>query len=73
MPPKRAIAPVSQTSAFRPFGTLITTSGREIMTHPNYTRDLLENFSRTQLHEICDHLSIKSRRSRNIQSSGVSP
>lgn len=32
------------------------------MTHPIYTRENLENFSRGQLHEICDHLSIPRRR-----------
>lgn len=34
------------------------------MTHPNYTRDLLENFSRTQLHEVCDAIMIARRRSK---------
>jgi hypothetical protein len=32
------------------------------MTHPIYTRENLENFSRTQLHEVCDRLSIPRRR-----------
>jgi hypothetical protein len=34
------------------------------MTHPIYTRDLLENFSRSELHEVCDRLSIPRRRSK---------
>ncbi|MBW4675908.1 MAG: hypothetical protein KME52_18375 [Desmonostoc geniculatum HA4340-LM1] len=34
------------------------------MTHPNYTHDLLKNFSRSELHEICDRLSIPRRRSK---------
>ncbi|WP_375491193.1 hypothetical protein [uncultured Nostoc sp.] len=34
------------------------------MTHPIYTRDLLENFSRTQLHELCDAIMIAHRRSK---------
>lgn len=33
------------------------------MTHPNYTRDLLKNSSRGELHEICTLLSIPRRRS----------
>ncbi|BBD69563.1 hypothetical protein NIES4072_31030 [Nostoc commune NIES-4072] len=34
------------------------------MTHPIYTRDLLKNFSRGELYEICDRLSIPHRRSK---------
>ncbi|MBN3875279.1 hypothetical protein [Nostoc sp. JL23] len=33
------------------------------MTHPIYTRDLLKNFSRSELHEVCDRLSLPHRRS----------
>ena len=33
------------------------------MTHPAYTRDQVKNFSRGQLHEICDRLSLPRRRS----------
>ncbi|MEH2152084.1 hypothetical protein [Nostoc sp.] len=60
---KKAIAHLPR-SANRPLGTLITTSGRKIMTHPIYTRDLLKNFSRGELCEICDRLSISRRRSK---------
>ncbi|MCC5641114.1 hypothetical protein LC593_35895 [Nostoc sp. CHAB 5844] len=34
------------------------------MTNSNYTRDILKNFSRTQLHKICDKLYIARRRSK---------
>jgi hypothetical protein len=34
------------------------------MTHPIYERENLENFSRGQLHEVCDRLSLPRRRSK---------
>jgi hypothetical protein len=34
------------------------------MTHPIYTHDLLKSFSRGELHEACDRLSIPRRRSK---------
>ncbi|MEH1828235.1 MAG: hypothetical protein V7L22_23360 [Nostoc sp.] len=34
------------------------------MTHPIYTRDLLKNFSRSELHKICDAKGIARRRSK---------